>query len=894
MSESGQRNQYSPSDLPPVLRDFVVHNTQDALIGLVGLIIAEVNEPLIELLGYCRREELVGRSIAEFTTAETFQLMQSRAALRMAGVQRPESQVYSIIRKDGSQLLIDTSVLPWPENPVFAVAIVRDVTEKEDELRNLQKRERLYRSLAETIPAGIVMEDALGRFIYANEHMSLLTGYSVEEILRGAPIIEHPPESGAVKPWGAVRNTFAGSDQTVLLVRKDGSKIWTSASWRPLVDEKGNVQGAITTFIDITQRVKAEEAIKESEAVLRSFLDALKHPASLSDRYGRLLLANETLARGFGLDVENAVGINLFPLLPETIRELRKRVFRKVVETGEPAEFEDERDGRTFMHYLNPVPGSDGEVKSVAWIAIDITERKRVETALRKEEKWSRTLVENIPGAVIRRLICSQPPIIDFVSQAIEQLTGWPQVRFVGKPTAVLEDIILPEDRDAAVDAITEAIDKRQPFVIAYRIRRRDGSIAVCRERGQPIADELDNLVYVDSIVFDITDLHQAEQALRESEEKYRSMVENSQDLIMLCTPAGEITYLSSNIESMLGYKPEELPRLTLDIIHADDRPLVIEAMKRGFAGESAVDFEYRFVTRSGQIKWVSHSWSPIIRDGKVHLIVNVIRDVTEKRLAEDQLRRSHDQLQKAYNLQQEFLNNVTHEVRTPLTAIKGYAEMLLEEFAGPLSEQQRALVKKVEGAADSLIDLVGSLLETARLRSGTVELCPKASKPGDLASKAIGMVMPTATQKGLTIDFRINGPDKMGVYDTEKVGMILNNLLSNAVKFTDRGQVELQVTSTDSGFEVIVSDTGPGISAKELPQIFEPFRQLQPAEYARRHKAPGFGLGLSIVHSLVEVLGGSLVVSSKKGIGTAFTLYIPSIQTDLELDGNTALVEST
>ncbi|MDH7601881.1 MAG: PAS domain S-box protein [Armatimonadota bacterium] len=893
MNNGNPGRNYAVPDLPQVLRDFVLSNTQNPLVALVGLVIAEINRPALELIGECRREDVIGRSLSEFTTPEAFELMQQRAGLRMAGAQRADSQAYTIIRRDGSKLLIDTSVLPWPENPVFAVAVIRDVTRAQDELRELQARERLYRSLAETIPAGVIMEDALGRVFYANDQMGLLTGYTVDEIRSGVKLIEDPGE-GLVQPWSAIKKEISGSDQTVRLVRKDGKKIWVSVSWRPLVDTRGNIQGTVSIFADITRRVQAEEAVRESETVLRTFVNALKHPVSLSDCNGRLLLANETLAQRFGIRAHEAKGVSLWQMLPPDIRRRRREVFREVVETGKDAEFEDEREGRFFRHYLSPVIGSEGNVKSVAWIAIDITERKKIELALKKEEKWSRTLIENIPGTVVRKLINAEPPIIDFVSQAIYQLTGRPDTYFVGKPTTVLSDLIVPEDREAVAAALQEAVEARKLFVIVYRIRRTDGTIAVCRERGQPISDESGNLVYIDSIIFDITDLHRAEQALRESEEKYRTIVENSSDIIALLSTAGEILHINTAAEDLLGYKPEEITRFTPEMVHPEDWTAFSEAMQRGLAGEVLTNLEWRLVTRSGQTRWVSQSWSPIQRHGETDLVISIIHDITQRRLAEEQLRQSHAQLEKAYQLQQEFLNGITHEIRTPMTAVKGYAEMLLDEVVGPLNSEQRKLLGKIVSAADSLLELVGSLLEAARVRTGNIELHPKACKPGDMVSKAISLVMPEAIRKGLRIDFKIDGRDRLGFYDEEKTAIVINNILGNAVKFTSQGSVEIQVESSEKGFDMVIIDTGPGIAARDLPVIFDPFRQLASSNSSSRHKAPGFGLGLSIVHGLIEILGGTLVVSSRRRIGTAFTLHIPTLDHVNNAAGDTIGAVST
>ncbi|HOK54274.1 MAG TPA: HAMP domain-containing sensor histidine kinase, partial [Armatimonadota bacterium] len=153
--------------------------------------------------------------------------------------------------------------------------------------------------------------------------------------------------------------------------------------------------------------------------------------------------------------------------------------------------------------------------------------------------------------------------------------------------------------------------------------------------------------------------------------------------------------------------------------------------------------------------------------------------------------------------------------------------------------------------------------------------LKPVVCNPYDVVEKSIAAILPQAQQKEITLNIECHQKQTMGVYDEDKLTAILTNLLSNAVKFTEQGEVCIVINPGLNGTEIIISDTGIGISESDLTNIFDEFRQL---DYPGKHKPTGFGMGLTIVATLVEVIGGSLTVSSKKRIGTAFTLYVPTL----------------
>ncbi len=988
-------------ELPPILREFVLGNTTDPMMAAVGTRIVEVNEPFVRLFGYESRDEMIGLSFSAVVTPDSFSIAKERVAQRKAGKPPTRPEVYAGVRKDGERIPVEGIVISWPGDPSITVAVARDVTERVRRLDSLRESEELYRTLAETMPAGVLMEDRSGRVFYANQQMVALTGYSVEELMRGVWLLDSRDKSARSEYWKALKKGTSRDDYQAQLVRKDGGRVWASISWRPIPTRRGGHQGIVTTFVDVTERMCTEEALRESEERYRVLAENASDLIWQLDLEGRYTYVSPSVSFS-GYEPEELIGHKVTEFTPPEERAAWLERFEQALKNPGNERYLAKawhKDGRLLWREVSrDVICENGVPVRVQGISRDITERVQAEEALRESEERFRTLVGNIPGAVMR-VAATGEEIVDYASDGIESITGYPASHFVGRPTSVYAEMIHPADFSDMNRTCWPAIDQGRAYVVQYRIQHRDGSTRTVRARGQAVLDDAGNQRYLDTVIFDVTELHIAEEALRESEEKYRGIVENTRDLIMLHDASGGIVYLSPACSQVLGWEPEEVAQKQRSIVHPEDDERTRQAMLSALAGSSGSNQEYRVTAKSGEVKWISHSWSPIMRNGRVSLVVSVVRDVTERRAAEaalqeaeeryrllaenasdiiwqmdangvfvyvsqavrqygyeveewvghdllgflppeeqhvyldrvrrdmvvpgsrryevqmlrkdgsriwmevqvnvvsesgapariqgiardiserkraeEQLREAHADLQKAYQIQREFLNNVTHEIRTPMTAVKGYVEMLLEGIAGPLNEKQAALMQKVLAGSDSLVELVSSLLEVARLRTGRVAIRSKACKPGIIAGRAVSSVTPQATKKGLTIDLRILGPDRLAMYDEEKVLTILHNLLTNAVKFTSRGRIEVQVKSSRSGFEMIIADTGIGIRQKDLGSIFDEFQQL---DYPRRHKPPGFGLGLSIVANMVELLGATLVVSSRWRLGTAFTVSIPKI----------------
>jgi signal transduction histidine kinase len=322
----------------------------------------------------------------------------------------------------------------------------------------------------------------------------------------------------------------------------------------------------------------------------------------------------------------------------------------------------------------------------------------------------------------------------------------------------------------------------------------------------------------------------------------------------------------------LLGYTREEVVRLDIETIVVPDPTKALEAYAH-LLREGQGQGEVTLRTREGRVVPAEARTMEVPRpDGSLYVLM--LRDITERKTADEALRTALENAQAATQAKDVFLDLMSHELRTPLQAVLGYSEFLLLASPGSLTGEQREDIGYIHHAGDRMVSLINQALELSRLGAGGITL---TAAPVDMAQviEAVRQdIAPQAAAKNLMVVIELppSLPTVMG--DGERVRQILLNLVGNAVKFTDAGHIRITASATASGgLEVVVSDTGIGMAPEALPHIFEAFHQV-PGGTTRRHG--GSGLGLAIAARLVDQMAGSIDVSSEPGVGTIFRLQLP------------------
>jgi|GEM_PF-1023026 len=360
-----------------------------------------------------------------------------------------------------------------------------------------------------------------------------------------------------------------------------------------------------------------------------------------------------------------------------------------------------------------------------------------------------------------------------------------------------------------------------------------------------------------------------AEEALRESEERYRCLFEQSLDAIAIqqgMPPA--FSWVNPAFCELFGYTPEEIyalsPERMWSLVHPEDRDMVRQSLLERLSGKTdEVRYAFRILRKDGEVRWVEVTGRRMDRDGHP-LNMSIYRDTTERKQSEEALILAKDQAEAANRAKSEFLANMSHEIRTPLNGVLGMLQLLTT--TSPTPEQEEYL-QAASTSAKRLTRLLSDILDLSRIEAGRMRLVEAPFHLSAIKESILELFGLTAREKGLDLDFAIaDGTPPILIGDEARLRQILFNLIGNALKFTEHGRVHAEASllpgSRDGRVRLLftVTDTGIGIADELLEHIFEPFCQGE-ASYVRRYQ--GAGLGLAIVRRLLTLLGGELVIDN-------------------------------
>jgi PAS domain S-box-containing protein len=367
--------------------------------------------------------------------------------------------------------------------------------------------------------------------------------------------------------------------------------------------------------------------------------------------------------------------------------------------------------------------------------------------------------------------------------------------------------------------------------------------------------------------------LRSAEEKLRQSELHYRSLIENTSDIIALLDRQGRFKYASPSIARILGVKTEADAGALGDFLNDQGKLALDEAIQRSAAAWGASEqVEVDAQHSSGAIRTLEVSLHNMLDSPAVNGIVANIRDITERRRAAD-LSREKEAAEAANKAKSNFLANMSHELRTPLNAIIGYSEMLQEMASDDGNDQYLGDLKKIHSAGQHLLELINDVLDISKIEAGKMDLYIESFSLDQTIEEVQAVVDPLAKKNSNQLV--IEKPPELGFIraDATKVRQCLLNLLSNACKFTSNGTVRLYALRDEGWITFEVSDTGIGMTKEQMAKLFRAFQQ---ADSSTTRKFGGTGLGLAISRRFCQIMNGDITVRSEPGQGTTFTMRIP------------------
>lgn len=511
------------------------------------------------------------------------------------------------------------------------------------------------------------------------------------------------------------------------------------------------------------------------------------------------------------------------------------------------------------------IAGISGLILAIA-IATSVYRRAKAESSIQSSESKLRAMMDTALDAVISM---DQAGSITEWNKQAEIIFGWSHDEVLGKP--LIEIIKLQDQRYANDGGLQGLLTEGSKHIINRRIEvqalHRNGTLFPVEVT--ITSNKVQGSYYFTAFLRDITLRKRSErdQAL------LASIVKSSDDAIISKTLDGTITSWNASAERLFGYKAEEAIGQHISLVIPEERLGEEDEIKANISmGKSLDHYETVRQRKDGQFIDISITVSPILdASGKIIGASKIARDITDRK-------KSELALQELAHKKDEFLSNMSHELRTPLNVVIGLADILAA--SSPLTDRQKEFISTLKISADSLLALINDLLDFARLEQNAIEFENIEFDMKELIDKLYSLMNIRAKQKNLELRLHYHSDlKKTYIGDPLRLHQILVNIVNNAVKFTKQGWVAIDIedkggaASDRSTLVIKVSDTGIGISADKQTTIFEKFSQ---ADASITRKYGGSGLGLAISLALIEKMGGSIMVESKVGEGSAFTLTIP------------------
>jgi PAS domain S-box-containing protein len=464
------------------------------------------------------------------------------------------------------------------------------------------------------------------------------------------------------------------------------------------------------------------------------------------------------------------------------------------------------------------------------------------------------------------------------LNPSFEKTLGFTVEELMAKPYM---EFIHPDDRPATVNEASRLKNREDTFEFENRYRCKDGSYRWLLWNAVSVSEH--NLIY--AVARDVTERKRAQEALRESEEHLRLLVDGVRDYaIFMLDPSGKVASWNQGAERIKGYQASEIIGRHFSCFYPpedvqDGKPE--RELQRALA-EGRYEEEGWRLRKDGSRFWADVVITALTDGtGKLRGFSKITRDITERKKARQRIEQQNRELElrnreveRATQMKSKFLASMSHELRTPLNAIVGFSDLLAEGTPGELNEKQKRFVNHIKQGSAHLLQLINDILDLSKIEAGQLEFRCEDFQVKDALPEVLSTIRPLAMAKSIQIEQKMETEQQVHA-DRVRFKQVLYNLLSNAVKFTPRGgRIEIDCREDGKFVAISVTDTGIGIRSEDQAVIFEEFRQVEgPAGAAQE----GTGLGLAITKRLVEQQGGRISLESEPGKGSRFTFTLPA-----------------
>ncbi|MEG4293900.1 PAS domain S-box protein [Microcoleus sp. C2C3] len=750
--------------------------------------------------------------------------------------------------------------------PCAQLEINNDISDRKQAEDAIKQSEERYRSLIVATSQIAWTADAEGRSPDLPSWRAYSGQTAAEVVGLGWLDAIHPDDRERTNQvWLEAVQTRSLYDIEYRIRGADGNYRYFQARGVPILDEEGSIREWVGTCSDIHDRKQAEDAIKQSEERYRSLIAATSQIVWTADAEGRCPDIPSMRAYTGQTEAE-VVGLGWLDAIHPDDRERTDQVWMEAVQTKTMYDIQYRIRGadgnyRYFQGRAVPILNEDGSIREWIGTCTDIHDRKQAEDAIEQSEERYRSLIlatSQIVWITDPEGRCEDTP-------SMRAYTGQTEAEVVGYGWL---DTIHPDDREGTVQVWNEAVQRKSLYEMEYRLRSSDGNYRYFQARAVPILNEEGSIREWVGTSIDIHDRKQAEDAIKQSEERYRSLIAATSQMVWTADAEGRAPDLPS-WRAYTGQTEAQMVGLGwLDAIHPDDRERTNQVWMEAVQTKTLLEIEYQIRSADGNYRYFQARGVPLLdEDGSIREWIGTCTDIHDRKQTEIVQAKAKEAAEAASRAKSEFLANMSHELRTPLNGIMGYAQIL--QRSKFLNEEERSRINVIYQCGSHLLTLINDILDLSKIEAQKVELMPTDFHFPAFLQGVAEMCRIRAEIKGIHFHFPSSPELPIGICaDEKRLRQVLINLLSNAIKFTDEGSVTFIVSFAAEGkirFEI--RDTGTGIAQDQLQAIFQPFEQVGD----RRRQTEGTGLGLAISQRIVELMGSTIQVQSEMNVGSIF-----------------------
>ncbi len=838
----------------------------------IAITLTDENENIISwnkytehLLGMTK-EDLYMKPVESLYPIEEWKKIRKQN-IRQKGMQHQLETKILRINNEPIDVNISLSVLKNHEGLIIgSIGVIKDITEQKKIENELEYKHNLLQSLLDNIPDSIYFKDKENRFIKVNKAKAEHSNTKPEKMI-GKTDFDFFLKEEAERSFGDDKKVME-TGKTIFnkierIKDKKGRERWVLTTKIPRHSKTGDIIGTMGISRDITK-------LKKSEEKYRNFFETAIDPIIILDKKGYFVDVNEQVTKLLGYSKNELIGKKIDEVkilskdsLSKSLDSFKKRMKGEDVPTYEVKVIS--RNGEIIPAEINAnTLYENDEIIGDFIIFRDLRDKYRRQD-IEKKLIESENRFRNIFDSTSDFLLYLEKNIILDINETVIKLGGFKKEAIIGKLFSDLKGLFSEQDIKRHLESIEQTSRGIKLRDYECDLKSKDGNIY----RFLFSIDCIRDYRGIKGIILrgrDITQRQIAWNELVKLEEKYRVLAETSADGVLTIDPLGRLTYVNPSFEKMCARRKSQiLATLFRDFLSDDSlyffQQIFIDARKKD---EKIENVELELVHANGDIIPIEVNMAPFKKNDEFAGMVCTIRDITERRKIEDELKKSE-------RLKTEFMNIAAHELRSPITPIKGYLDLIMTDknTSNAIKNWAKISLRNTE----RLLKLINDILDVSRLDTDTMRFEMEKLDTIKILNEIIEDMKPVIEKKNLKFITNIPNdlPSIMG--DRYRLSQVLKNLLVNAIKFTDHGFINIEAEKKDDHILISVKDTGIGISKDEIKKIFNKFYQAYTGD---DRKNEGTGLGLFICKEIVQKHNGEIWAESKLREGSKFTIKLP------------------